>query len=323
MTYMIHHPESGKVLHHSICRPYTAADAYTRADAVNGEDVLHYIAADTNIRAAVVDGEDFSATHGEDVLPYTAADANIRAAVVDGEDFSATHGEAVLPYTADYANIRAAAVDGEDFLATHGKTSSGNALKAQDPDIDPEPPPVVYMRPEENFNGHHMDNDEPPDDNPGNDNLEDLIGRTFLAGASEDGTRDRIRFKEIIDKHDRKIQTDPRRARFRVAHEKELDDDIMTYNEILNHLENDESQNVLWKNKRIPSHQGPLHTRHPDYKRGPYNVMIECENGEISSEPMHVIAKDNLLLDIPDWKRFKAIAKRHKKYIRFINQAKL
>ena len=82
------------------------------------------------------------------------------------------------------------------------------------------------------------------------------------------------------------------------------------------------------------SHQGPLHTRHPDYKGSSYNVMIEWENGEISSEPLHVIAKDdpvsvavyakeNDLLDTPGWKRHKAIAKRHKKYIRFINQAKL
>ena len=36
-----------------------------------------------------------------------------------------------------------------------------------------------------------------------------------------------------------------------------------------------------------------------------------------------IYAKENDLLDQPGWKRFKSIARRHKKYIRMVNQAKL
>ena len=53
------------------------------------------------------------------------------------------------------------------------------------------------------------------------------------------------------------------------------------------------SQNVLWKYKRIISHQGPLAHNHPNYKGSAYNVMIEWENGEISAKPLVVVAKDD------------------------------
>jgi hypothetical protein len=62
--------------------------------------------------------------------------------------------------------------------------------------------------------------------------------------------------------------------------------------------------------------------------------MIEWENGEITSEPLSILAaddpvscalyaRDNDLLDRDGWKRFKGIAKRQQKLTRLINQAKL
>ena len=62
--------------------------------------------------------------------------------------------------------------------------------------------------------------------------------------------------------------------------------------------------------------------------------MIEWENGEVTSEPLQVIAADdpvtcaiyakvNGILDPSGWKRFKGIAKREKKFTRMVNQAKL
>jgi hypothetical protein len=63
-------------------------------------------------------------------------------------------------------------------------------------------------------------------------------------------------------------------------------------------------------------------------------VVIEWENGEVTSEPLHVIAnddpvtcaiyaKENGLLDTDGWKRFKSIPKRQMKFTRMVNQAKL
>ena len=62
--------------------------------------------------------------------------------------------------------------------------------------------------------------------------------------------------------------------------------------------------------------------------------MIEWENGEVIAEPLQVIAlddpvtcaiyaKENNLLDLPGWKRFKPLAKHQKKFTQFISQAKL
>ena len=91
---------------------------------------------------------------------------------------------------------------------------------------------------------------------------------------------------------------------------------------------------IVWKFKRIVSHQGPLTTNHPDYNGSTYNIMIEWENGETTSEPLQAIAKDDPvtcaiyakekgLLDTPGWKQFKSIAKCQKKFTRMVNQAKL
>ena len=73
---------------------------------------------------------------------------------------------------------------------------------------------------------------------------------------------------------------------------------------------------------------------YPQYKGSKYNVKTEWENGEITHEPLDIIAKDdpvtcaiyareNNLLEILGWKRFQSIAKREKKMIHMANQAKL
>jgi hypothetical protein len=78
------------------------------------------------------------------------------------------------------------------------------------------------------------------------------------------------------------------------------------------------------------NHEGPLTREHPDYKGLSYNVKVEWENREITSEPLNVIvvtcaiyARENALLDLPGWKHFKSIAKQEKKNIWMVNQAKL
>ena len=62
--------------------------------------------------------------------------------------------------------------------------------------------------------------------------------------------------------------------------------------------------------------------------------MIKWETWEITSDPLSVIASDdpvtcaiyakqNDLLNVEGWRRFKNIAKRQKKLLRMANQAKL
>ena len=156
----------------------------------------------------------------------------------------------------------------------------------------------------------------------------DLIGKTFLMDTQEDGTRQRARIVEMIGHHQ-----DSSNARFRCKVGENLDD-IIAYNDIIDYINKDADQEVLWRFKRITGHQGPLNTTDANYKGAQYNVQVEWENGEVTHEPLTVIAaddpvscaiyaRDNGLLDTPGWKRFKRIAKNAKKLLRMANQAKL
>jgi hypothetical protein len=86
--------------------------------------------------------------------------------------------------------------------------------------------------------------------------------------------------------------------------------------------------------KDIVAHEGPLKPGDPSYKGSSYNVLVEWEDGSKTFEPLTTMGADSPvvcamygkrmgLLDQPGWKRFKNIAKREKKMLRMINQAKL
>jgi len=111
--------------------------------------------------------------------------------------------------------------------------------------------------------------------------------------------------------------------------------EILSYNEILNYIEQQEHNgNQLWQFKFILAHEGPLKPSDPSYKCSKYNVMIEWENGKVTSEPLTLIAandpvtcaiyaRENDLLDLDGWKHFKGIARHDKKLLCMVNQAKL
>ena len=108
----------------------------------------------------------------------------------------------------------------------------------------------------------------------------------------------------------------------------------MSYNEIINHIEDDEFDNGLWKFKSISGHQGPLSKSDDNYKGSRYNVLVNWETGESTYEPLHLIAaddpvtcaiyaKEHGLLQEEGWKRFRKIARRQKNLLLAANQAKL
>ena len=161
----------------------------------------------------------------------------------------------------------------------------------------------------------------------------DLIGRTFLL-EQEDGQKHRARIVEAIEEHGSKTDRNPDKLRFMCSMNDDQYEEIMSYNDILNHIEQSEEDTVIWRFKRIAGHEGPLLKGHPNWKGSNYNVRVEWENGEITDEPLTNIAADdpvscaiyareNSLLETPGWKRFKGIAKRQKKLFRMANQAKL
>jgi hypothetical protein len=81
-------------------------------------------------------------------------------------------------------------------------------------------------------------------------------------------------------------------------------------------------------------HQGPLLWHNKDYNGSRFNVLVEWENGEITTEPLlvnaaddpvtcAVYAREHDLLDVKGWKCFWNLAKREKHFLRLVEQAKM
>jgi hypothetical protein len=112
-------------------------------------------------------------------------------------------------------------------------------------------------------------------------------------------------------------------------------EEIITYNQLLDFIQkNEENDKIVWRFKRIVGHQGPLLRHNTDYNGSKFNVLVEWENGEITMEPLSVIAADDPvtctvyarekdLLDVEGWKQFWNLAKREKHSLRLVKQAKL
>ena len=187
------------------------------------------------------------------------------------------------------------------------------------------PQPPAIMTPVLGENGERTE--------PSNFHPDDLIGRTFL--VDDNDTRNRLRIVESLEDMESDLAENPTRIKYRVQSGDDSFEDIMTYAEVLDHIEKQEQQEqVLWKYKSIVSHQGPLRPDDPHYMGSMYNVKMEWEDGSTTYEPLNIIAaddpvtcaiyaKENNLLERPGWKRFKRLASRTKKFIRAVNQAKL
>jgi hypothetical protein len=209
--------------------------------------------------------------------------------------------------------------------------------------FDGEPPSKIFVRSKndpdtaEDFSNLDPDSGEIDQDvTPSMVHVDtsELIGKTFLMDTIEDGTKHRARIVEMIEDHQHSTLNSKEHVKFRLSVNNDQYEEIMSYGEILTHINKDEEQEVLWRYKRIMGHQGPLSPHDEGYNGSAYNVQVEWENGEITYEPLNVIAaddpvscaiyaRDHGLLDTPGWKRFKRIAKRQQKLLRMANQAKL
>ena len=169
-------------------------------------------------------------------------------------------------------------------------------------------------------------------------NPDDLIGRTFLLPKNEQGERLRATIKRKVietsklldDQHDNTID----KINFHLDVGQGRAEAIMSYVQILDHLDQQEQQEDLYKFRAITGHQGPLSPQDENYKGSKYNVMVEWETGEITDEPLSLIAADDPvtcaeyakkhdLLHLDGWKRLKHIAKNQKQLTRAINQSKI
>ena len=127
-----------------------------------------------------------------------------------------------------------------------------------------------------------------------------------------------------ITERDTKLADQPERKRFLASVNDDEFQEVVTYNEILDHIAQQEEAKEptdLWRFVHISGHQGPLKSVDKDYNGLPYNIRVEWANGETTYEPLSIIAADdpvscavyakkNGLLDTPGWRRFKTLAKR-------------
>ena len=162
----------------------------------------------------------------------------------------------------------------------------------------------------------------------------DIIGRTFLTVPQEDGTRMRLRVSEVLDQEEQERMSHPATLKFRAVNGDDSYAEIVSYNQIMDHLTDEDGEDGLWHFKSIDSHQGPILPSDSRYNGSRYNLRIAWENGEMTWEPLSIIGRtdpvsvaiygqENDLLQLPGWKRFEKLAKRQKKMLRMANQAKL
>ena len=114
--------------------------------------------------------------------------------------------------------------------------------------------------------------------------VDDLIGRTCLMQENEKGEIHRARIAELIEEHDHATQRNKEHIKFRCSVNNEQYEEILTYNELLDHLNKDaEDDHPLWKFRRIISHQhSPYKPSDPESIVDPSTTL--CLNGRTGSE---------------------------------------
>ena len=113
-------------------------------------------------------------------------------------------------------------------------------------------------------------------------------------------------------------------------------EEITSYNQLVDHLETVANKDNKISVDLYSTHwpPGALKATDPNWKGCKYNVLVDRETGEKTYEPLSVLAaddpvtcvtyaKENDLLRIDGWKRFKNLAKRDKALTRAVMQSKI
>ena len=166
----------------------------------------------------------------------------------------------------------------------------------------------------------------------------DLIGRTFILPPEENGERHRAKVtRQVVETIEQDNGQRVENINFILDIGNGKVEELISYNQLLEHLENAQDHDMgmdqeLYRFRAIIGHQGPLLASDPDWKGSKYNVQVEWETGEIAFEPLSIIAaddpvtcaayaKENDLLALEGWRRFRSLAKKDKVLARAIRQS--
>ena len=127
----------------------------------------------------------------------------------------------------------------------------------------------------------------------------DLIGRTFVLPPEENGERHRAKVTskvvEIINQENgHRVEN----INFILDIGNGKVEELISYNQLFEHLENAQDNAVgmyqeHFKFRAIIGHEGSLPASDPDWKGSKYNVQAEWKTGEITYEPLSIIAADD------------------------------
>ena len=168
---------------------------------------------------------------------------------------------------------------------------------------------------------------------------QDLIGRMFYTTPKEDGSRQEAQVKRIIQQ----IEDDQEfgrllkiKAIIEVDHGDHKIEEIITYNKLLDYIEESQmEEQILDLEKKvlgILSHQGPYQFQQEEYLGSTYNVKVNWNNGDVTTEPLCVIAdqypvlcagygKKHNLLNQKGWKHLKRYVSTNKETTRMMFKA--
>ena len=185
----------------------------------------------------------------------------------------------------------------------------------------------------------HQDLDKSVSKPMAENNPDDLIGITLLLHPNQKGERHRASIKLKVIEISQNLDEDQNamvdNVNFLLDVGQGRSQVIISYNQVLNYIEKEnQDDETLYKFRAITDHHGPLKKDDPNYNGSLYNVMAEWETGEITEEPLSIIAKDDLvtcaayankhnLLHLPEWNKLKHIAKHQKTLTRAIKQTKI
>ena len=193
--------------------------------------------------------------------------------------------------------------------------------------------PTVYIK------SRHDDGPKSSKPLPGFD-PDDLVGRTFLLPPGDNGERLRAKVtRKVVEDIEQADGERVQKLSFILGIGNGKLEEIISYNQLVDHLEaaaNDvnEISDDLFKFGALIGHQGPLKTIDPHWKGCKYNVLVDWETGEKTYELFSVLAaddpatcamyaKENNLLHIDGWKRFRNLAKRDKTLTRAVIQLRI
>ena len=122
---------------------------------------------------------------------------------------------------------------------------------------------------------------------------EDLIEHTFLKEPEEDGQHFCVKIIEAIANNQHDLAERKENIKFRCSVDDGHYEEIVSYNDIIDHIENDQTDHGIWKFKSITPHQGPLSAGDKSYMGSMWNVLVNWETGESTYEPLHINAADD------------------------------